>query len=145
MIVKSLHPKQMDFLPVLAEVIPESLAAFLFGLGAASSSIWDQGGLMVEEAGPAEATTWRPTNASARTELLEFFACVCGNRSLERSHEAEPALAAFEQTVRYAFPNASAHLEVECYEPSWCYRLHVWVSQEAGPALTYISLFWSVD
>ncbi|MES2941367.1 MAG: hypothetical protein V4772_00700 [Pseudomonadota bacterium] len=98
--MQSLHPSQQDFQAALSEVIPQSLASFLFGLGAASASIWDQGGLMVEEVASGQSVKWLPNQASPREELLEFFACVCGNRSDERHYEAEPALAAFERAVQ---------------------------------------------
>lgn len=139
----SLHPKQADFHHALHSYLPSGLAGFLGGMASASASIWDQGGITVEIAngGPLE---WSPTAASQRDLLLEFFACVCGNRSLERNFAAAPALDGLESSLLLAFPDTPIHLEVEPHEPSWSYTLHILVGPASSP-IAYVSLFWSVD
>jgi hypothetical protein len=143
--IESFHPNEKDFVARLSKVLPDSLVSFLYGLGAASASIWDQGGLMVEEVVAGPSARWTPSCASDRAALLEFFACVCGNRSLERTHEAEPALEAFENSLASAFPGAGIHLQLERLQPSWCCSLHVRITDQAGNVHRSISLFWSVD
>ena len=139
----SFHPKQADFHQALHSCLPCGLAGFLGGISAVSASIWDQGGLTIEIAHGAPPE-WSPTAPSQRDLLLEFFACVCGNRSLERTFEAAPALDGLESSLRLAFPDTPIHLEVEPDEPSWSYTLHMLIGPASSPVV-YISLFWSVD
>lgn len=143
--MQSLHPRDPDFLAALSAQVPESLASFLYGLSAASCVMWDQGGLMVQRVMPGPDPAWVPGPASPHAELLEFFACVCGNRSGTSLHWAEPALAAFEHALTRAFPDASFHMQVEQHEPSWCSELHLLVRNATDTPLLYIELFWSVD
>ena len=124
--------------------LPEHLAGFIQGLSAASNSIWDQGGLQLEAVAADAAITWQPQSQSAQGLLLEFFACVCGNRSGERTHEALPCLKGFTSALGQAFPSGSSHLQVEELEGSWAYRLHCFVKLPAGSSV-YFRLFWSVD
>jgi hypothetical protein len=138
-----LHPRVHGFHDELRALLPEAIAGFLGGLCAASASIWGEGGLAVEvSSGPH--IDWQPSNPSSRGELLEFFACVCGNRSPERPHEAAPALAGFEASLGFSYPACSLHLQIESDEPGcWCV-LHVLAAQATGDR-TYIRLFWSID
>ena len=138
-----LHPKSGNLLEELREFLPDALAGYLSGLASASSVIWDQGGLAISP--PSPASEAQPTDSSTPRELLlEFFSCVCGKRSLERTFEAEPALTGFELALRSAFPEGRFRLSVVTDEPSWCYELHVAVESGAASPL-HFTLFWSVD
>ncbi len=139
----SLHPIQADFQQALRACLPKSLADFLGDISAVSASIWDQGGLTIEiiDGTPPE---WSPTAPAPRDLLLEFFSCVCGDRSLERTFEAAPTLDGFESKLRLAFPDNPIHLEIEPDEPSWSYTLYVLVGPVSSP-IKFITLFWSVD
>ena len=137
------HPKQADFQRELHRCLPDGLAGFIGGISAASASFWDQGGLTVEIAND-KPLEWSQTTAASRELLLEFFACVCGKRSLKRIFEASPSLELFESSLRQAFPDNPIHIEVETHEASWSYTLHVLVGPTNSP-VKYISMHWSVD
>jgi len=124
--------------------LPEYLAGFIQGLSAASNSVWDQGGLQLEIVAADSAITWQPQAQSTQELLLEFFACICGNRLGERTHEALPCLKSFTSALGQAFPGGSCHLQVEELEGSWAYRLHCFVKLPACSSL-YFRLGWSVD
>jgi hypothetical protein len=139
-----LHPKGHEFYGTLRALLPEAIAGFLGGLCAASSAIYSEGGLAVVRVSNDPLIEWQPSSPSSRKELLEFFACVCGDPSLERTFEAAPALEGFEASLRCAYPNCTLHLQVEPDTPSCPCTLHVIVTDAAGER-TYIHLFWSID
>lgn len=143
--MNSFHPRQKDFQTALAKVLPESMASFLFGVGAVSSLYWPQGGVTVRGISTDQAITYRLSQSSPRDELLEFFACVCGNRSLEHNGDAEFVLDAFERAIKQAYPDSVVYLEVVPVERSWCYELLVFISDELDGKMLYFELFWSVD
>lgn len=143
--MSSYHPRKGDYQAALSRELPESITSFLFGMSAVSSMHWTEGGVTVRGISRDHAITYKPPKSSPRGELLEFFACVCGNRSLERNKDAEPVLCAFERAIEYAFPDAEVHLEVVPAERSWCYELLVLITNESNGNALYFELFWSVD
>ena len=138
-------PDRPDYQQQSVEVLPANLVSFIYGLCAASSAIWSNGGLLIREVAIGPAITWHASTPSERPELLEFFACVCGNRSLEDNHDAEPALCAFEEALKSAFPSATLHLQVEAHERSWWCDLHVQADCGDADTLVYFRLSWCVD
>ena len=140
----NLHPIDPTFLESLCQVVPPPLSGFLSGLCAASSTIWDNGGLMVQEVSRDELITWQAGAPSTNASLQEFFACVCGDRDRRGVHQAQTTINTFLAAIGQSFPSCDVHIQTEDLEPSWCQVLHILVSA-GGVRLFYLRLFWSVD
>ena len=141
----NLHPNNdPHYLSKVCEVLPQPLAGFLAGLASASSSIWQEGGLLIEEVSDEAPTSIIIDCSSPLPLIQEFFCCVCGNRSLERVFEAAPVVENYLAAINQAFPDSSTRTSIEVEEGSWCYRLHT-IIERSNQVSFYICLFWSVD
>jgi len=141
----NLHPNEdPHYLRKVCAVLPQPLAGFVAALASVSSSVWQEGGLLIEEVSDEAPASINFVPSSPLPLVQEFFCCVYGNQSQERVFESAQVVENYLSAIALALPESKTHMHVEVEEGSWCYRLHT-VVERNGQAVLYVRLFWSVD